>query len=80
MAALDCILNSGPEGYAAIKSLFKEREDGVEVRIKSTDLTQYLQKEKLHGKYNYHYDPMTNQDVFLLTKRNYKKLTRLPME
>ncbi|WP_115704293.1 hypothetical protein [Legionella sainthelensi] len=74
LAALDCILNSGPEGYAAIKSLFKEREDGVEVRIKSTDLTQYLQKEKLHGKYNYHYDPMTNQDVFFIDKKKLQEI------
>ncbi|WP_309598918.1 hypothetical protein [Legionella sainthelensi] len=74
MAALDCILNSGTEGYAAIKSLFKETEEGIEVRIKSTDLSKYLQKEKLQGKYKYHYDPITNQDVFFIDKKKLQEI------
>ncbi|RYB30339.1 hypothetical protein D7227_14995, partial [Legionella pneumophila] len=74
LATLDCILNSGPEGYAAIKSLFKETKDGIEVRFKSSDLSQNLQKDKLQGKYKYHYDPINNQDVFFIDKKKIQEI------
>ncbi|AMP90171.1 hypothetical protein [Legionella pneumophila] len=74
LAALDCILNSGPEGYATIKSLFKETEEGIEVRFKSGDLSKNLQKDKLQGKYKYHYDPINNQDVFFIDKKKIQEI------
>lgn len=76
LAAVDCLLSTGPEGYAALKSLFVERVGGVEVRIKRTDQSALLQLDKIPGKFIYYYDPKTNQDVFFI---DYNRLNQIDL-
>lgn len=68
LASLDCIFNAGSHGYAKLKSLFTETEEGVTLRIKRTSLSQYLKPENVNKKYNYFYDTNTNEDVFIISQ------------
>jgi hypothetical protein len=74
LASLDCIFNSGQEGYDVVKSMFTETEKGVEVRIKHTDQSKRLQKEKLECKYDYYYDEERQQDVIIVSKEILEKI------
>ncbi|KTD11057.1 thiol protease [Legionella gratiana] len=76
LAAVDCLLNSGQGGYALLKSLFVEKAGGVEVRIKRTEQSKLLQMDKIHGKFIYYYDQMTNQDVFFLDRKRLDDIDR----
>ena len=64
LAALDCIFNSGPKGYHAIKSLFIKKPHGVMVLLKHNDQSTNLNDDKLLTKYHYSYDEKRNLDVF----------------
>lgn len=68
LASLDCIFNSGPEGLAKIKSLFTETEHGVTVRIKRTAISAHLKADKVKIKYDYFYDRVRDEDVFIISK------------
>lgn len=77
LTAIDCILNSGSEGLALVKSMFTETAEGVSLRIKRTDIfdgSNNLTPEKLKGKYIYHYDAATNEDVFFLSNQRLQEI------
>ena len=66
LAALDCILNAGPEGYRLVKSLFTETTDNITVRLKHSVQSAHIKPHMLAGKYTYYYDMSRNEDVFIL--------------
>jgi hypothetical protein len=77
LTAIDCILNSGTEGLPLVKSLFTQTEDGVALRIKRTDIfdeSNNITPDKLLGKYTYHYDAATNEDVFFLPNERLEEI------
>ncbi|WP_244941013.1 hypothetical protein [Legionella sainthelensi] len=76
MVFLILLLNSGPEGYASLKSLFVEKANCVEVHIKRTEQSKLLQMDKIPGKFLYYYDQMTNQDVFFLDRTRLDEIDR----
>ena len=79
LSALDCIFTSGPEGYQKIKSLFTQTQDHVEVRIQRNNtiyknLLARKQLNALQGKYVHNYNQFTNEDVFLISNENLKRI------
>ncbi|KTD64147.1 hypothetical protein [Legionella shakespearei] len=77
LTAIDCILNSGTEGLPLVKSLFTQTAEGVALRIKRTDIfdsSNNITPGKLDGKYTYHYDAATNEDVFFLPNKRLQEI------
>lgn len=77
LTAIDCILNSGEDGLPLVKSLFTQTKEGVALRIKRTEIfysSSNLTPEKLQGKYTYHYDRATNEDVFFLSNQRLQEI------
>lgn len=73
IAAIDCVVNYGPEGYKLFKSMFTVHDNGVEIRIANNPFRKYLnhkiRENKLDlksGKYGHYFDSAYNQDVFFL--------------
>ena len=60
LAVLDGLMNSGPEGLAFIKLLFRQStEDSIVLRIKRSDLSRNLSGKDL-SRYHYYVDDTTN--------------------
>jgi ankyrin repeat protein len=72
LAALDSLLSS-PENRSAVTSIFRETEEGIQVRIRhprnllEPPVTEERRKE-LNDKYRYSYDERTKESVFVLDK------------
>lgn len=72
LAALDSLLSS-PENRSAVTSIFRESDEGIQVRIRhprnllEPPVTEERRKE-LKDKYHYIYDDRTKESVFMLDK------------
>ncbi len=72
LAALDCIFHLDKKGRNKVKSQFTETDDGVIVRIKHHAQSVGLEQKTKGSKYEYFFDPITNEDVFKISKENLK--------
>lgn len=76
LASLDCIFNLGKEGRDKFKSLFTQKADGVELRIKHNRHSEYLKDKSIAPKYVYHYDHNTDEDCFFIPNKELDRIDK----
>ncbi|RUR09651.1 hypothetical protein [Legionella sp. km772] len=74
LSSLECLLNGDTASRAQIESMFTQTATGVELRIKPNAQSARLQKDKLAGKYEYRKDPITGDDIFIISNQRLKEI------
>ncbi len=71
LVVLDCLYGT-EDGRKLIQSMFTQTPEGIEVRIKASNLSKRLQYEKMEGKYEYRATP--TEDIFFLSNDRLQKI------
>jgi hypothetical protein len=74
LTTFGCLVTLGPPGYNAVKKLFTETKQGVEVRIKHNRMSKNIDTARAAANYNYRYDEKTHEDVFFISLEKLKEI------
>lgn len=78
LATIDSIANGSREGYQFIKSMFKETDKGVYLRVPHNPLRKHVedkkQEGKLDGKYEHYYEFSSGKDVFFIPNESLDRI------